>query len=55
MWEGVFPAMNQHQDLLKMFKERTGGKTMIEIKDHEPAAPYQTSRIQDYQMTGGGK
>jgi hypothetical protein len=48
--------MNRKQ-LLKMFKDKTGGKTTIEIKSHEPAQPYQLSRVQDYQFrpSGGGK
>jgi hypothetical protein len=43
--------MNRKQ-LLKLFKDRTGGKTIIEIKDHEPDQPYQVSRVQDYQFRG---
>lgn len=41
-----------HKQLLQMFKEKTGGKTTIEIKDRDPAAPYQVSRVQDYQFRG---
>lgn len=39
------------KDLLQLFKEKTG-KTTIEIKDREPTAPFQASRVQDYQFRG---
>jgi hypothetical protein len=45
--------MNRKQ-LLKLYKAN-GGKTVIEVKVSEPAQPYQLSRVEKYQMVGGGK